>query len=169
MKLTSNSNKKTEIIHEKEVELLNKYGRYPTVQEIAEALGGKKAGFDPLTITNLKRVNSKSISLEGNVSKGTRETTIGELTGGTEENYENDLYTEDKYAALYKLMHLVLSEIEETVLCAKMGLKQFKEPLGYVEIAKLLKLKKDRVRQIEAKAKMKLKEATKNNSILKDD
>lgn len=48
--LIKNSQAKIKKIQTKEKALLKEYGRKPTAEEIAEALGGKKAGFDPQSI-----------------------------------------------------------------------------------------------------------------------
>lgn len=148
-----------------EKELTQRLGRQPTIEEITEELGGQAAGFTTRKVANIKRIHIDPVSLDKTV-------------GSDEDSQISDFVKEDVLTSpvqytkesllkedINQLFKVTLTPEEEKIMRMRYGL----EPYTYVhsldEAAEKLKIPREQVRQIEAKATRKLKHPSKSKKL----
>ncbi|XQP55173.1 MAG: sigma-70 family RNA polymerase sigma factor [Mycoplasmoidaceae bacterium] len=148
-----------------EKELTQRLGRVPTIEEITEELGGQAAGFTTRKVANIKRIHIDPVSLDKTV-------------GSDEDSQISDFVKEDVLTSpvqytkesllkedINQLFKVTLTPDEEKIMRMRYGL----EPYTYVhsldEAAEKLKIPREQVRQIEAKATRKLKHPSKSKKL----
>lgn len=148
-----------------EKELTQRLGRQPTIEEITEELGGQAAGFTTRKVANIKRIHIDPVSLDKTV-------------GSDEDSQISDFVKEDILTSpvqytkesllkedINQLFKVTLTPEEEKIMRMRYGL----EPYTYVhsldEAAEKLKIPREQVRQIEAKATRKLKHPSKSKKL----
>ena len=140
-------------------QLLQEYGREPTAEEIA-----KEMGITVEKVREIKKISQDPVSLE---------TPIGE----EEDSHLGDFIPDDDVqapvdAAAYtmlkeQLMEVLdtLSEREKKVLMLRFGLEDGR-PRTLEEVGKEFNVTRERIRQIEAKALMKLRHPSRSKKLM---
>ena len=130
----------------------NKYGKYPNVQEISIGTG--------LSISDINEIILNSVnyaSLESSVKNDTEDgTLLKNLLPDTKENTEKDVLDKELANLINLSFSKYLSEKEKTVLIKRFGLDGSK-PKNLEEIGKEYGITRERIRQIEKKALIKMK------------
>jgi RNA polymerase primary sigma factor len=139
-------------------QLMQKYGREPTTEEIAE-----KLGWSPSRVKGIRSVARDPISLETPIG-GDEETLLGDFI---EDRDSDNPASKTSYTLLQELICEVLStlpEKEQKVLRMRFGLddgySHTLEEVGYV-----FKVTRERIRQIEAKALRRLMHPTRSKKL----
>jgi RNA polymerase primary sigma factor len=139
-------------------QLMQKYGREPTTEEIAE-----KLGWSPSRVKGIRSVARDPISLETPIG-GDEETLLGDFI---EDRDSDNPASKTSYTLLQELISEVLStlpEKEQKVLRMRFGLddgySHTLEEVGYV-----FKVTRERIRQIEAKALRRLMHPTRSKKL----
>ncbi len=136
------------LMRRKEAELKSELGREPTREEIAEALG-----ITPEEVDDFRILAEKNISLSNHLPDSDQE---------VEETIKDEVEPSVEYQiiknAIEQQVRDLLQELEEKealVLRLRFGLDN-NQPMTLQEIGDILNLTRERVRQIELKAKRKL-------------
>jgi RNA polymerase primary sigma factor len=133
-------------------ELTFKFGRNPTIEEVAKELGIPESNWP------LLRRTIKTSSMGGQVSLDLLSATQDTVEDESAKSPEERLLTEDLLAKLSELLE-VIDEREATILRLRYGLAENgAEPMTLKEIGKVVGLTRERVRQIERDALRKLYE-----------
>ena len=139
-------------------QLMQKFGREPTTEEIAE-----KLGWSPSRVKGIRSVARDPISLETPIG-GDEETLLGDFI---EDRDSDNPASKTSYTLLQELISEVLStlpEKEQKVLRMRFGLddgySHTLEEVGYV-----FKVTRERIRQIEAKALRRLMHPTRSKKL----
>ena len=139
-------------------QLMQKYGREPTTEEIAE-----KLGWSPSRVKGIRSVARDPISLETPIG-GDEETLLGDFI---EDRDSDNPASKTSYTLLQELISEVLGtlpEKEQKVLRMRFGLddgySHTLEEVGYV-----FKVTRERIRQIEAKALRRLMHPTRSKKL----
>jgi RNA polymerase primary sigma factor len=139
-------------------QLMQMYGREPTIEEIADRLGWSIA-----RVKGIRSVARDPISLETPIGDD-EETLLGDFI---EDRESDNPATKTSYTLLQELIDEVLStlpEKEQKVLRMRFGLddgySHTLEEVGYV-----FNVTRERIRQIEAKALRRLKHPTRSKKL----
>jgi RNA polymerase primary sigma factor len=139
-------------------QLMQKYGREPTTEEIAE-----KLGWSPSRVKGIRSVARDPISLETPIGDD-EETLLGDFI---EDRESDNPASKTSYTLLQELIGEVLDtlpEKEQKVLRMRFGLddgySHTLEEVGYV-----FKVTRERIRQIEAKALRRLMHPTRSKKL----
>jgi RNA polymerase primary sigma factor len=139
-------------------QLMQKYGREPTTEEIAE-----KLGWSPSRVKGIRSVARDPISLETPIG-GDEESLLGDFI---EDRDSDNPASKTSYTLLQELISEVLNtlpEKEQKVLRMRFGLddgySHTLEEVGYV-----FKVTRERIRQIEAKALRRLMHPTRSKKL----
>ena len=139
-------------------QLMQKFGREPTTEEIAE-----KLGWSPSRVKGIRSVARDPISLETPIG-GDEETLLGDFI---EDRDSDNPASKTSYTLLQELISEVLGtlpEKEQKVLRMRFGLddgySHTLEEVGYV-----FKVTRERIRQIEAKALRRLMHPTRSKKL----
>jgi len=145
--------------------LTQELGRTPTIEEITEQLGGQANGYTPRKVANIKKIHIDPISLDKTV--GSDEDSqiadfVKESSNSTPDQYTKDnLLKED----IDQLFRVTLDAEEEKIMRMRYGLSPYEYSYSLDEVAAKLKMPREQVRQIEAKATRKLKHPSKSNRL----
>lgn len=145
-----------------EKKLIQLYGRNPTVDELSQEMGGQVAGITPKKVSYIKKINIDPVSLDKPV--------------GHDEESQFALFVEDNDSIspveftehglmieqIDEMLQKVLTEEEEEIIRMRFGLATNSKAMSLEEIAKKLKITKEKVRQIESKSLRKLKHPSKS-------
>lgn len=146
-------------ISDAEKKLTNVLSRKPTSEEIAKELNYE---FSAKKIDEIKLYDAQTISLDKKV--GDNETTISDFI---QDNLNDNPYQFTNkilnYENIDKLLS-VLTDREKEVIKYRYGLKDDKK-YSLIEIGKIFNISSERVRQIEEKALLKLKQYLKDDNI----
>lgn len=148
-----------------EKELQQQFGRTPTIEEITEQLGGQANGFTPRKVANIKKIHIDPISLDKTV--GTDDDSqiadfVKESSGSTPDQYtKENLLKED----IDQLFRVTLSSQEEKIMRMRYGLAPYEYAYTLDEVSEKIKMPREQVRQIEAKATRKLKHPSKSKKL----
>ncbi|MBQ0045847.1 MAG: sigma-70 family RNA polymerase sigma factor [Mycoplasma sp.] len=148
-----------------EKELTQRLGRQPTIEEITEELGGQAAGFTTRKVANIKRIHIDPVSLDKTV-------------GSDEDSQISDFVKEDVLTSpvqytkesllkedINQLFKVTLTPEEERIMRMRYGLAPYTYVHSLDEAAEKLKIPREQVRQIEAKATRKLKHPSKSKKL----
>ncbi len=154
--------------------LVQKLGREPKIKELYDELGGAESNYTIKKISEIKKLNIDPISLDKPVGRDEESQFIDfvrDVDSITPEDYaQAAMRTEE----INKSLKNNLSNIEEKIIRLRFGLPVKNEetgieiahkPMGHEEVAKELNLKKENVRQLEAKAIRRLKQPSKNKRL----
>jgi RNA polymerase primary sigma factor len=129
--------------------------RAPTTSEIAEGLDISEADVDAL-----RRIGATDISLSEHVGGARGETDGLELADVLEQGTVPPVEAELIHAAVVERVREALDELddkEREVVSLRFGLDRDGEPRTLQEVGDALRLSRERIRQIEARAKEKLR------------
>ncbi|MFQ6537638.1 MULTISPECIES: sigma-70 family RNA polymerase sigma factor [Aphanothece] len=132
-------------------QLSGRLGRTPSLSELAAAVGLEEERLRR-TLTHIPR----PVSLEGRVSGGSTETALGDLLEDSHATPEQQLTRQQLHADLEALLEQ-LSGREATVIRQRFGLDD-DTPRTLAEIGENLQLSRERIRQIESRALLKLRQ-----------
>jgi RNA polymerase primary sigma factor len=140
-------------------ELVQAYGRDPSAEEIA----AKMEDMTAEKIAEIERLAADTISLETPVGDE-NDTSLGDLIRD-DRTLTPAQYTENNamHEQLAAVLH-TLSEREQIVLTKRFGLDG-NEPMTLEEVGQEMNVTRERIRQIEKKAIIKLKHPTRSNSL----
>ncbi len=131
-------------------ELLQRFGREPTTEEIAEELG-----MDPEDVEDILRVARIHLSLESPINKDEEDTTFLDFMEATTPSVEEEAVKASLAAQVEELLKQ-LNPREAYIIKCRFGIDT-ERPMTLEEIGKKLGVSRERVRQIEARALQKLK------------
>ncbi len=131
-------------------ELLDKFGREPTIEEIA-----KEAGFPPEKVQEIFRIMPEPVSLETPVGEDEETELLHFIEDESAEKPSESALASMLQEDLRSVLD-TLSERERRVLELRFGLADGR-PRTLEEIGKEFNLTRERIRQIEAKALAKLR------------
>ncbi len=132
-------------------------GRTAKIEDIAEELN-----MTPARVREVLTKVPRSVSLETKVGTD-KDTELGELLETEDASPEQMLMRESLVQALKGLL-LDLTQRERSVISMRYGLEDG-HPYSLSEIGRALKLSRERVRQIEAKALQKLRQPKRRNQV----
>ena len=142
--------------------LIQDLGRDPTSEELCEAMGGKKAGFTPKKISNIKKLNTDPISLDRPVGHDEESKFLDFVQ-------DYDMLTPEQYTDKQLIMEHIdeifkknLSPKEEQIIRARYGLNPGERAKTLEEVGEEHGFTRERARQVEAKAIRKLKHPSKS-------
>ncbi len=148
-----------------EKELQQQFGRTPTIEEITEQLGGQANGFTPRKVANIKKIHIDPISLDKTVGSDDDSQIadfVKESSGSTPDQYtKENLLKED----IDQLFRVTLSSQEEKIMRMRYGLAPYEYAYTLDEVSEKIKMPREQVRQIEAKATRKLKHPSKSKKL----
>ena len=160
--------------------LVQRLGREPKIKELYDELGGEKSNFTIKKISEIKKLNIDPISLDKPVGRDEESQFVDfvkDVDSMTPEDHAERVMLNEQ---INKSFASNLTPLEEKIIRLRYGLPVKEEatgivtvnkPLGHEDVAKKLGLKKENVRQLEAKAIRRLKQPSKNKklrSFLKD-
>ncbi|MFO7800663.1 MAG: sigma-70 family RNA polymerase sigma factor, partial [Desulfovermiculus sp.] len=137
-------------------ELLQKFGREPRVDELAEAMQISEA-----KVKELRRIARKPVSLDTPVGED-NDTSLGSLI---EDPTVPAPMQEVENLKLQHLIQEVISDLparEEIILKKRYGLGEEQSEHTLEEVGKLFNVSRERIRQVEAKALRKIKKSSRN-------
>ncbi len=141
--------------------LKEELGRMPSFEEIKEKIeqenkNKKKGKINVNDLKNLFETAKSFYSLSSKVS-GDEELTIEDIIEGKITiDPETDLIRQNLRKEIISIVNK-LSDLEKKVIEMRYGLGEEKKPLSYTEISKKINLSRERIRQIEKKALLKLR------------
>lgn len=140
-------------------------GREPTIEELAEEMGGQVNGFTPKKIVDIRRLNIDPVSLDKPVGHDEESQFIDFVKD--QDIDRPDQYTNKKIVIehINELFNNTLSKREEQIIRMRYGLEPFKGQMTLEEVGNKFKVTRERIRQIEAKALRKLKHPSKNTKL----
>jgi RNA polymerase primary sigma factor len=145
-----------------ERDLLQEYGRQPTIDELTQALGGPAAGFSAKKVSDIKKISVDPVSLDKPVGHDEESQFVDFVK-------DKDMLAPNKFAEhdlmnehLDQLFKTVLNQREEEIIRMRYGLSPYAAALTLEEVGNKLGKTRERVRQIEAKALRKLKHPSKS-------
>ncbi|WP_052663082.1 RNA polymerase sigma factor [Mycoplasmoides pirum] len=140
-------------------------GREPTIEELAEEMGGQVNGFTPRKIIEIRKLNIDPVSLDKPVGHDEESQFIDFVKD--KDIDRPDQYTNKKLVVehINELFNNTLSKKEEQIIRMRYGLAPFKGPMTLEEVGNKFKVTRERIRQIEAKALRKLKHPSKNTKL----
>ncbi len=142
-------------------QLIQKFGRDPNAEEIAEKMGN---GMTPNKVREIQRLSIEPISIDKTVNNDGDSTIIDFVENNNSlsprEYTTNELLKEELYAVMKDLTNR-----EERVLKLRFGI-DCDIPLTLDEVGKIFEVTRERIRQIEAKALKKLKLPTRSKRLL---
>ncbi|GHU50645.1 hypothetical protein FACS189459_4900 [Bacilli bacterium] len=137
--------------------LNQKLGRMPTNIEVANFLGGEKAGYTPKKISAIKKINSNIASID---NQTTTDENSDFSTFIPEDNIENPnqfATREETTEKINQSLATYLTRDEETIIRMRYGLPPFTENYSFDVVALKLDKTREAIRQIEVKALKKLR------------
>ncbi|MDE7088114.1 MAG: RNA polymerase sigma factor, partial [Malacoplasma sp.] len=145
-----------------ERQLMQEYGRDPTPEELADAMGGTAAGFTPKKILNIKKLNIDPVSLDKPVGKDEESKFVDFVRDNDTLNPEQFTEKELMGEHIDDILRKFLQEKEEDIIRMRYGLPPYSHPMTLEEVGKKYYITRERVRQIEAKALRKIKHPSKS-------
>lgn len=131
-------------------ELFQKFGREPTTEEVAEELG-----LEPSDVEDILRVVRMHLSLELPVNKDDDDRTYLDLLESTTPSAEDEAIMASMVNTIHELISQ-LPEREARIIKLRYGI-ECDRPYTLEEIGKMMGISRERVRQIESRALMRLK------------
>lgn len=145
-----------------ERQLMQEFGRDPTPEELAEAMGGQVAGFTPKKIIAIKKLNIDPVSLDKPVGKDEESKFVDFVKDNDALNPEQFTEKELMGEHIDDILSKFLQEKEEKIIRMRYGLPPYPHPMTLEEVGKKFHITRERVRQIEAKALRKIKHPSKS-------
>ncbi|MCF0217749.1 MAG: RNA polymerase sigma factor [Malacoplasma sp.] len=145
-----------------ERQLMQEYGRSPTPEELAEAMGGSSVGFTAKKILNIKKLNTDPVSLDKPVGKDEESKFVDFVKDNDALNPEQFTEKELMGEHINDILKKFLQEKEEDIIRMRYGLPPYAHPMTLEEVGKKYCITRERVRQIEAKALRKIKHPSKS-------
>jgi RNA polymerase primary sigma factor len=143
--------------NKKEQELINELGRNPTISELTESM--PNVGNDVAKkISDLKKIIANPVSLEKPISSDEESHFTDFVKDDTTESIEERIETDERNKELHRVLANKLTPEEDKIICMRTGMKEYPQAMSLDDIAKVLKMKKEKIRQIENKAIKKLKQ-----------
>lgn len=149
-------------LNKAERKLTQDLGREPSIDELAEEMGGAANGFTPKKISQIKQINVEPVSLDKPIGSDEESQFVDFVQ-------DNDLLTPDEFTArgllaeqISELFDSSLSERESDILKMRYGLTPYEAPTTLEEVGKKFGLTRERIRQIESKAIRKIKHPSKS-------
>lgn len=148
-----------------EREIMQEKGRDPTLEELAEKMGGRSAGFTVDKIIEIKKINISPISLDKPIGSDD-DSQFGDFVkdngiDNPEEFTNKKLMVEE----IDELLNNLLNQKERTIIRMRYGLKPYFKSVTLEDISKKFKITKEAVRQIEVKILRKLRMPSNNKKI----
>jgi RNA polymerase primary sigma factor len=148
-----------------EREIMQEKGRDPTLEELAEKMGGRAAGFTVDKIIEIKKINISPISLDKPIGSDD-DSQFGDFVkdngiDNPEEFTNKKLMVEE----IDELLNNLLTQKERTIIRMRYGLKPYFKSVTLEDISKKFKITKEAVRQIEVKILRKLRMPSNNKKI----
>ena len=139
-------------------QLVQDLGREPTIEELAEKMGGEAAGMTPAKIREIQKISQDPISIDKPVGEEEDSHLVDFISNdelaAPEEEVARTLLKEDLMKALN-----TLTDRERKVIEHRFGLKDG-VPMTLEQVGQKLGVTRERIRQIEAKAIRKLSRAS---------
>ena len=139
-------------------QLVQDLGRDPTIEELAEKMGGEAAGMTPNKIREIQKISQDPISIDKPVGEEEDSHLVDFISNdelaAPEEEVARALLKEDLMKALNNL-----TDRERKVIEHRFGLKDG-VPMTLEQVGQKLGVTRERIRQIEAKAIRKLSRAS---------
>jgi len=139
-----------------EQRLAEKYGRDPTVEELAKGLG-----VEPSVVSHWQTVSLKPASLDAPISDG-ESGAYGDIVGDDNARSPYDQINDDQLKVEVERLLDRLDRREREILKHRYGLRGVKEET-LEDVGKRFKITRERVRQIQNAAVAKLREMMENN------
>jgi RNA polymerase primary sigma factor len=136
-------------ISEKLKELTNRLGREPTLAEIAEAMDMKQKDIEAILMAA-----RQSVSLEATSANDEKRGLMTTLEDENTVDMEEDLIHASRDQLVQELLDQ-LNDREREIIRLRFGFRN-QEPLSLEKVGKRLGLTRERIRQIEKKAKVRL-------------
>jgi RNA polymerase primary sigma factor len=136
-------------ISEKLKELTNKLGREPTLAEVAEAMEMKQKDIEAILMAA-----RQSVSLEATAGTDEKRGLMTTLEDENTVDMEEDLIHASRDQLVQELLDQ-LNDREREIIRLRFGFRN-QEPLSLEKVGKRLGLTRERIRQIEKKAKVRL-------------
>ncbi|RXY96662.1 RNA polymerase sigma factor [Malacoplasma penetrans] len=145
-----------------ERQLMQEYGRDPTPEELADAMGGTAAGFTAKKILNIKKLNIDPVSLDKPVGKDEESKFVDFVKD--DDNLNPEQFTEKELMGEHidDILKKFLQEKEEDIIRMRYGLPPYSHPMTLEKVGEKYGITRERVRQIEAKALRKIKHPSKS-------
>ena len=144
-------------------QLVQDLGREPTLEELAEKMGGEAAGMTPAKIREIQKISQDPISIDKPVGEEEDSHLVDFISNdelaAPEEEVARILLKEDLIQALNGL-----TDRERRVIELRFGLKDG-VPMTLEQVGKKLGVTRERIRQIEAKAIRKLNRSPKSKKL----
>ncbi len=148
-----------------EKELTQRLGRQPTINEITTELGGQAKGFTARKVVTIKKINIDPISLDktvGNDDESQILDFVKQDDVATPDEFTKGNLLREQVAQMFKS---TLSANEQTIVKMRFGMLPYTYPHNLDEVAQKLKMPREEIRQIEAKALRKLKHPSKSEKL----
>lgn len=154
--------------------LLQRLGREPKIKELYDELSKEDNNLTLKKISEIKKLNIDPISLDKPVGRDEESQFIDfvrDVDSVTPEDYAEKLMLTEQ---INKSLKSNLTPLEEKIIRLRYGLPVFDEkiqkevtnkPMSHDEVASFLELRKENVRQLEAKAIRRLKQPSKNKKL----
>lgn len=145
--------------------LIQELGRDPTLEEVAEKMGGALEGFNPKKISDIKKLNIDPVSLDKSVGHDEESQFVDFVQ-------DEDMMTPEEFTDkelliehIDEIFKKVLTPKEEEIIRSRYGLPPYNRPMTLEEVGKHHDFTRERARQIEAKAIRKLKHPSKSSKL----
>ncbi|MGL4768684.1 MAG: RNA polymerase sigma factor RpoD [Mycoplasmoidaceae bacterium] len=149
-------------LNKAERKLTHDLGREPTIDELANEMGGDSSGFTPKKISQIKQINIEPVSLDKPIGSDEESQFVDFVQ-------DTDSLTPDEYTSRALLVEQIselfdnsLSERESEILKMRYGLFPYDAPATLEYVGKKFGLTRERIRQIESKAIRKIKHPSKS-------
>ena len=149
-------------LNKAERKLTHDFGREPTIDELAEEMGGAASGFTPKKISQIKQINVEPVSLDKPIGSDEESQFVDFVQ-------DNDSLTPDEYTTRALLVEQIselfdnsLSPRESEILKMRYGLSPYEAPATLEKVGEKFALTRERIRQIESKAIRKIKHPSKS-------
>lgn len=149
-------------LNKAERKLTHDLGREPTIDELADEMGGASSGFTPKKISQIKQINVEPVSLDKPIGSDEESQFVDFVQ-------DNDSLTPDEYTTRVLLAEQIselfdnsLSDRESEILKMRYGLTPYEVPATLEKVGEKFGLTRERIRQIESKAIRKIKHPSKS-------
>ncbi len=148
-----------------ERKLTQELGRAPNNTELFNEIGGRKSGLTVKKISDIKKVNNVPVSLDKPIGHD-EESQFADFVQETNiESPDEFAHREMVHKELQELLRKVLTQEEEEIIKMRYGLPPYDKPMQLEEVSDVMKMSKEKIRQIESKAIRKMKHPSKSSRL----